>query len=263
MGWRRNIVSSVMVILLAASQAQAQTTAYDEGLVAYSGGDYKKALADFSVAAEQGDGGAAHLLATMYRQGLGVGVDMAVAAKWLTSAAGQGIAQAQYELAELLRSDALGKPDYAGAVLWYHRAAQQSHPLAIYQLATLYSKGLGVEQNAEQGRQFYVKAASELDIYAQKGDARSQNILARMYEQGLGVARDMGQALRFYRLAANQGWPEAELSMARLYARGLGVARDRETALKWVRQAAAHGSQQAQRALAADKLIDADLASLD
>jgi len=270
MGVRINFLSCVTALVLSVSQNPVAAAAYDNGLVAYAAGDYAVALKEFYAGAESGDAGAAHMLSKMYFEGIGVPRDSTLAFKWTQRAAEAGVAQAQFQLAEFLEAGmqggagTQGEPDYAAALVWYHRAVQQAYPLAYYNLARLYAQGLGVERSEEQGQMLYRKAASELDVHAQKGDARAQEKLAYMYEKGIGVSRDINKALQWYRRAANQGWAEAEVSLARMYVKGRGVARSTETALKWLRQAAAHGSEQAQRIVAQHETEgEASLAVLD
>ena len=68
----------------------------DEGIEAYSTGDYPKALAEFQALADQGDAQGQYFLGLFYHNGFGVKRDPAEAAKWFQKAAQQGDARSQY-----------------------------------------------------------------------------------------------------------------------------------------------------------------------
>lgn len=68
----------------------------DEGVEAYSTGDYPKALAEFQALADQGNAEGQYFLGLFYHNGFGVKRDPAEAAKWFQKAAQQGDARSQY-----------------------------------------------------------------------------------------------------------------------------------------------------------------------
>src|SRR5262245_20366337 len=59
--------------------------------------------------------------------------------------------------------------------------------------------------------------------------------LAGRYENGEGVDRDYGRALTLYCRAADQGDPNAFLSLGWMYLNGRGVAVDDAIAVRWFR----------------------------
>ena len=62
-----------------------------------------------------------------------------------------------------------------------------------------------------------------------------------MHEAGKGVPKNYTTALNWYRLAAEQGFAEAQHSLGLMYSLGRGVPKDLETALVWARLAAKQG----------------------
>lgn len=68
----------------------------DEGIEAYTIGDYTKALAEFQVLADQGNIDGQYFLGLFYHNGFGVKRDQTEAAKWFQKAAQQGDPRSQY-----------------------------------------------------------------------------------------------------------------------------------------------------------------------
>ena len=68
----------------------------DEGIEAYTIGDFPKALAEFQALADQGNVEGQYFLGLFYHNAFGVKRDQAEAAKWFLKAAQQGDARSQY-----------------------------------------------------------------------------------------------------------------------------------------------------------------------
>jgi uncharacterized protein len=68
----------------------------DEGIAAYTIGDYPNALAEFKTLADQGNTEGQYFLGLFYHNGFGVKRDQAEAVKWFLKAAQQGDARSQY-----------------------------------------------------------------------------------------------------------------------------------------------------------------------
>jgi hypothetical protein len=66
-----------------------------------------------------------------------------------------------------------------------------------------------------------------------------------MYAEGLGVPQDFQEAAKWYRLAAEQGFVDAQF-LGRIYAEGRGVPQDFQEAAKWYCLAAEQGDAAAQ-----------------
>jgi TPR repeat protein len=78
---------------------------------------------------------------------------------------------------------------------------------------------------------------------AEAGDAAAQTEMGDRYFMGrFGVDKDRAEGVRWYRLAAEQGYAEAQNALGAVYAQGLGVERNTAEAVKWLRKAAAQGN---------------------
>ena len=253
--------AGLLVSASALADNGAMTDSYfDQGLVYYSQGQYQQALAQFHQAVNAGETGADYMLMKMHAEGLvtqggaqngtrDVAKDASAAFKWAQKAAESGIAQAQFRLAEMYANGTGTTTDHQKAVHWYRAAARQYHPLAIQQLAHHYETGLGVAKNQVEADRWYGVAASELDVFAQKGDAGSQNRLANLYEQGKGVKTNPPAAANWYRKAALQGLADAQFNLGRLLAYG-DIERNLNEAIYWLQMAAKSGHQDARVMLA-------------
>ena len=155
-------------------------------------------IAQWRVAAEEGDAPAQWALGFSYAEGRGVSEDNAVAAKWFTKAAEQGYERAQYYLG-LMYDNGEGVPEDDGtAIKWYTRAAEQGDVNAQFLLAYKYEKGTGVAQDNVAAVKWYTKAAEQ-------GDAAAQSGLGDLYADGKGVPEDDALAYMWWNLAAAQG----------------------------------------------------------
>ncbi|MGD8941278.1 MAG: tetratricopeptide repeat protein [Gammaproteobacteria bacterium] len=238
----------IVGFLMSAIPLVTSASYFDQGLVYYSQGEYQLALEQFNQAVKAGEAGADYMLMKLHAEGHGAqGVDGSF--HWARKAAESGFAQAQYRLAQMY-SQGEGTPiDHQLAFHWYQQAALQGYPLAIQYVAQGYETGVGVAKNADEARRWYSIAASELDVFAQKGDPGSQNRLAALYEQGKGVKVNPQAALAWYKKAAFQGLADAQYNLGRLLAFG-DVERNLALAEYWLQHAAQRGHEDARLALA-------------
>jgi TPR repeat protein len=218
----------------------AQAESYDDGLVAYTNGDYAKAGQQFMAAAEQGSPGAEHMLMRLFTEGKLQAADMDnETLKWTRKAAENGIKQAQFQLAEIY---AKKQGDVKNAIQWYRLAADQNHPDAFFELGEIYKKGAeDIVADATKSTQMYQIAASEFDVYAQKGNSEYQYALAGMYQHAKGVSKNMRLAVKWMVKSAQQGHVLAQLDLGRLYAKGDDVSRDINEAKHWLNLAVIQG----------------------
>jgi TPR repeat protein/3-methyladenine DNA glycosylase Tag len=84
---------------------------------------------------------------------------------------------------------------------------------------------------------------------AEQGNPDAQVSLGFMYKHGQGVPRDYREAARWYRLAAEQGDADAQRTLGGMCRRGQGVPVDYGEAVRWYRLAAEQGSASAQVSL--------------
>lgn len=243
----RNVATLTCSLILGASAFSAQADNYEDGLMAFAVGNFQAAGEHFTLSAEEGNAGAQHMLMRMLSEGKLYSSNLDKdTLEWTHKAAEQGISQAQFALAELY----VEQGDAELAVNWYRKAIAQDHPNAYYKLGKLLEKGAkGVRADASESQRLLSIAASEFDVHAQKGDAKSQNILASMYEQGQGLNKDIRMAAKWYDAAARQGYALAQLNLGRLYASDTVVPRNLYQANYWLNLAAAQGLVEAQTLL--------------
>lgn len=211
---------------------------YDDGLLAYSQGNFKSAQASFIKAAEQGESGAYHMLSRIYSESSTGLKSQSSSLSWLKKAADAGIAQAQFQLA----GDLLSKKQFNQAYDWYLKASSQGHAPAYIRLAKMLNKGQVQGVSAAEKQVIYERASMELDVFAQKGHAEFQNALAYMYQYGLGMEANSFKAVAWYQKAAHQGDVEAQYNLAYLLATDKTTL---EESAFWMRTAAKNGHQQA------------------
>jgi TPR repeat protein len=104
--------------------------------------------------------------------------------------------------------------------------------------------------NGQGVPQDYAEALKWLRLAANQGFAEAQDGLGRMYEHGQGVPKDDAEAAKWIRLAANQGDAGAQVGLGGMYVAGRGVPKDYVLSYMWFNLAAAHGDELA--AFAAD-----------
>jgi len=97
--------------------------------------------------------------------------------------------------------------------------------------------------------QDYAAAVAQYRLAAAQGYDQAQHSLGYMYHMGYGVALDYAEALRLYKLAAAQGLGGALFKVGACYEQGLSVAADRAEAIRWYKRAAATGCTLATDAL--------------
>ena len=93
------------------------------------------ALALVSGGAQAGDAQEAYRLGLMYRNGTGVPVDAALAARWMEKAARAQLPQAMFTLSNMLAAGEGVPRDEATARRWLEAAADLGHPAALQELA--------------------------------------------------------------------------------------------------------------------------------
>lgn len=227
-----------LTIGLFASNALADS--YEDGLMAYTSGNFSKAGEYFMDAAEHGNAGAEQMLMRLFSEGkLHSQNSNKEVLKWAQKAANDGIMQAQFVLADLY-ANKFGR--YKDAIKWYRLAAKQGHPVAYYRLGEIYKNGAGeVKADSGTSNQMYQIAASEITVFAQKGNPEQQYLLGDMYHNAKGVNKNMKLALKWMGESAMQGNAQAQYSLGSLYAMGKDVDKDLSKAKYWLQMAAAQG----------------------
>ena len=122
----------------------AHAGAWEDGVAAYTHGDYAQAVAFMETAAEQGDADAQYNLGIAYANGVGTNRDYVASIKWFRRAADQGAAPAQFNLGVIYQRG-LGVPqDYVESAKWYLLAAQAGEPRAQFEIGLKLADGQGI-----------------------------------------------------------------------------------------------------------------------
>ncbi|KAK5829603.1 hypothetical protein F5H01DRAFT_393684 [Linnemannia elongata] len=150
-----------------------------------------------------------------------------------------GDAKSQVELGDIHRTGDGVEQDFQQARYWYLKAANQDDPSGQCNLGHLYRLELGVDRNHSTALSWYQKAAA-------RGDAGGQCYVGLVYKDGLTGVVDYSAAMEWYLMAANQGYAYAQYSIGNLYARGRGVHQDDSKAMEWYLRAAEQGLPAAQ-----------------
>lgn len=103
---------------------------FEQGIAAYTQGDYHTAFELWKPLAEQGDAKAQYNLAKMYDQGKGVKQDYQQAAKWSQKAAEQGYAEAQFILGTMYYQGEGVKRNHKQAKIWFGKACDNRNQSA-------------------------------------------------------------------------------------------------------------------------------------
>ncbi len=82
-------------------------------------------------------------------------------------------------------------------------------------------------------------------LAAEQGYAEAQYDLGLCYDVGGGVPESQEDAFHWYHAAAEQGHAEAQFALAECYEMGRGTNEDEDAALLWYRKAAAQGHEEA------------------
>jgi hypothetical protein len=211
-----------------------------KGRRAYARTDYSKALKFFRRASEDGSPVADWYLANMFRLGLGVRRDHAIAHSYYERVSqayepeeldGRRLrisVDSQLRLADYLR---LGIPDAGlkanpglAAKHYLRLASTYGHPGAQYALGLMNIRGEGMKKNEQQGLKWLTAAAK-------KRNPEAQAYLGELYWSGRTVQKSETRALMWYLLARETARPEEH---AQIIARSteLSLAVDDETRLE-------------------------------
>ncbi len=196
-----------------------------KGRKAYRNGNYDKAAKHFRTASEEGSPVADWYLAHMFRLGLGVKRDHAIAHSYYERVVGgyapqdlsgrrlQIVVDSQLRLANYLRAgipDAGIEPNPQLAAKQFLRiASAYGHPGAQYSLGVMNLRGEGMKKNEQQGLKWLTAAAK-------KRDPEAEAYLGDLYWSGKTVQKSETRALMWYVLAHENAQPDEH---ARIIAR--------------------------------------------
>ncbi len=147
---------SIAAVVVLASPAVAE---FEDGLIAYTRGDYMTAFQEWYPLAEEGDAVAQNRIASMFLLGRGVAKDFSEAINWFRQSAEQGDAASQFELGMIYKRGVAAGQDYVEAQNWFNMGAVQGDARSQYQLGQLYKNGLGVAPDPVEAYKWFNLAA--------------------------------------------------------------------------------------------------------
>jgi hypothetical protein len=173
----------------------------------------KKAFVCFTLAAEEGDVEAQHIVGYCYESGEGTSPSPSQAVKWYRKAASGKSTKAQFDLGRCLHFGIGVEKNETEAVKWYRIAADKGDGSALCSLGYCYEHGQGMRADRFQALGWYRKAAD-------KGNAMAQYNAGVLLETGQSNVQDRKEALKqaigWYQKAANQGHEKAKKRLKRL-----------------------------------------------
>ena len=166
---QRRLIRIVALATLQFSQAFAGGPVYNEGLSAYSAGDFATARQLWKPLAEHGDADAQFAYGSLYYDGIGVPVDRTESSYWFQLAAEQGLADAQYNLGNAYMRGEGVRQDDSMAIYWWDKAAKQGLQDAQFNLDRAYQEKSGADNIKQSTTHIYGQInekPSDLDVAA-------------------------------------------------------------------------------------------------
>lgn len=183
----RAVLLAAVLFLVTASPVRA---GYNEGLAAYTRGDFVTAASEFLPLARDGDVRAQRNLGYLYEKGKGVPQDHLEAVSWYRRAAETGDAKAQFNLAIMYFNGEGVVRNYRQAATWLRKAADQGHTKAQNSLGTMASTGRGVLTDVVEAHKWFTLASESGDKSATYALRR---LVRRMTPDQIDRARRMAR----------------------------------------------------------------------
>jgi tetratricopeptide (TPR) repeat protein len=149
---------------------------YQDGLNAYSTGNYQQAMREWLEVVE-GPADAVvptiysethYAIAMLYWQGEGVTRDYYESRRWLLRAAELGHAGAMAKLGFMYTDGLTVDQDYAEAITWFRQAAEKGNADGLYNLGVFYLYGWGTEPDRTMAKQYLASASALGDLAAER-----------------------------------------------------------------------------------------------
>ncbi len=180
---------AVLVIFIAAKPNMALAD-FEDGVAAFQRGDYAAAVAEWEPLAAQNNASALFNLAQMYRRGLGVEAEPALAERYYRQAALLGHVAAQANLGSLYFTKKPPQPKEA--IYFWRQAARQGDAVSQYQLGVQYFNGEFVVRDRVEGYAWMVLAADKGLADARKALAEMRGFMSsEELEQGVQLALEI------------------------------------------------------------------------
>ena len=188
--------------------------------------------------AEAGYPGAMQSISNMYQNGDGVERDPDKSLDWLIKAAGAKNETAMRRLAiKYMGGTRLGR-DFAKAKELIESVLEKD-PEDVYAsrlLARMYRDGIGISENPELAKKWYLSPIGTLNRNAEAEDMNDMDDLADYYKNGWGVEKDLKRAIDLYEKPASSGIAASMSSLNRIYRFNATGADDVEKADEWARK---------------------------
>ena len=239
-------------------------------------GDFERVLEIFTISAEGGDRVAMNNLGTFYRfDSLKLGIQDSVKAfGWRLKSAEAGYPVAMRDLSEMYLSGDGVERDEEKSLEWLIKASDGKDGTAMRRLAIkymggtrlgrdvthakklleavleknpddvfasrllarMYRDGIGVSENPELAKKWYLSPIGTLCRKAEAEDANKMDDLADYYKNGWGVEKNVKRALELYEKAAQCGIAASMKSLSRLYRFNATSNEDVAKADEWARK---------------------------
>ncbi len=131
----------------------------------------------------------------------------------------QGDAAAQLKVAKAFYNGIKANRSYYDAFKWFEVAANSGSVEAKAWLGSCYLFGLGVNPDANRGKDLIEAAANA-------GNPVGTRFLGLMYQTGQGLPRDTAKAISLLKKAAEQGDSYSFSALGLIYRNGIGVERN-------------------------------------
>ncbi len=204
--------------------------AEDDGYVAYSAGNYVKAIEIWTPAGEAGSAKAQTNLAKMYVNAEGTGQSKKKAFYWIDKAFAQDYPPVYSLNAELFQKGILHPVSMPKAYEYYERASELGDARGAYFVGM-----------AEESWENYKGAIKNYELAALRGFPDAQARLGVMYEQGIGVEIDLNKSMQWHLKAAQQDFPFSIYTVGMHYKNGSGAAKSPALADHWFKRGARLG----------------------
>lgn len=188
------ILLILLLSVIITSTSQADLKSAD---LAYSRGEYEKALKLYLEEAEKGNPNAQFTLGLMYQFGRGTEVNYKEDFRWQKAAADQDFPRSHYQVGLSYLFGRGVKADIHKAIKHFDAGQKLGHANSAARLAQIYAAGkFGIKQDFDKARALHVKAAKQT-IYS------SVFRLGGMYFSGMGVPTDEYRGMLLILVAAN------------------------------------------------------------
>jgi septal ring-binding cell division protein DamX len=137
-----------------------------------------------------------------------------------------------------LGATAYKEGEFRGAFDAWSLGAYEGNADSQYNLGVLYLEGRGVERNAKQARNWFLKAAA-------RNHREAQYNLGHMALSGMGTDKSVEQALKWWNLAALGGYAAAQFNYGRALYLGVEGNQDQREGMVFIRLAAAQKDKRA------------------